>query len=93
MKITLTREEYTGSITNLFRKVAEKLGAEETEDTKYDCTKILASKTISDSIFYYMQNVEGLDRMTAGMLWLCYGPKTSESLGEDEVDVEEGFIA
>ena len=52
MKITLKREEYTGSITNLFRKVAEKLGAEGTEDTKYDCTKILASKTISDSIFW-----------------------------------------
>lgn len=94
MKITLTREEYTGSIPNLFKAVAKKLLSRDlNEDEHYDCSKILVSNNISDAIFDYMENTEGIDKITAGMLWLCYGPKTSESLREDEVEVEDNFIA
>ena len=88
-----SKEAYT-SIVGLYEKVAEKMNIEDSDDTTYDCKKIIVSKDVADQIFKYYKETDPTDSKEAmGTRWLIYGPKTDDTLPEGTVIIQDGFFA
>lgn len=91
--VKLGMEESFGGIVNLYDKVAEVLGYEDTTNLNYDCTKIDVATNIMENIeAFYKERVDGDYVLAFGMDWVCYGPKQNKDLADDEVMIEDGFI-
>ena len=78
-----------GTIPVLYDRIAIALGLS-TDKAHYDCTKIEVSQQIQDEVFSYYKK-ENIDPATIGMWWVCYGPKTNDSLQATQVLVQEGW--
>lgn len=79
------------SIVQFFDDVARELGYSEKqiEIAEYDCRKIL----VSEDRFNFIRRYYGDAGAEAfGMSWVCYGPKTDETMIEEDVQVEDGFV-
>lgn len=85
-------QSYCG-IKQLYDIVAQALGYEDTENLHYDCAHINVAPNIAENVFAHMKEKEDLEAMERGMLWVCFGPKTDENLKDDEVMVDDDFIA
>ena len=77
-------------IVQFYDDVARELGYSEKqiETAEYDCTKIWVSK----DRFNFIRRYYGGDDEVFGMSWVCYGPKTDETMIEEDVQVENGFV-
>ena len=83
-------ESYCG-IVALYDKVAEMMGYENTDNLNYDCKEISVASNIADNVFAYYRE-QGASREEIGMSWVCFGPKAVDTLPDDTVEVEDGFI-
>ncbi len=79
------------TIVQLYKEVAKCSGYKVTEQTKFDCTKIMCSTHIQDNIFEYYKSV-GMAEDEIGMAWCIFGPKADDGLGAMEVAFAEGAI-
>ena len=76
-----------------YRETAEILGMKVTGQDSFDCTKICISETILKKWEEQFAEKYGRDRMPELMRYLCLvGPKTDLKLGQDEVEVQNGFL-
>lgn len=90
--ISLGMEQSYCGIVELYNRVAQVLGYEDTDNLHYDCKSIDVAPNVADNIFAYMEKEEGRDKFAQGMLWVCYGPKANDKLNDDEVMVYDDFI-
>jgi hypothetical protein len=95
MKIKVPCRVY--GITELYDAVAIALGHEDVSELHYDCREISVAANIQDNFFrhYREDNIEMSEsdfKMNMAMLLLNYGPKTSETLEDYEVEVSNKFI-
>lgn len=78
-------------IQQFYDCVAMEMGYTNIANLQYDCRKIKCSEKIQSLIFEHYNN-EGVDKVTSGMYWACFGPKADENWHNFEVEVEDGFI-
>ena len=91
--VVLTEEQIERTLGDFYRCVAGLVGYEETEDTMYDCTKILVASNVRDAIIRAYQAICPNAPLDAILCTLTMsGPKVSSSLGCGEVAVQTGFI-
>ena len=90
--IKLGMEQSYCNIKQLYDKVAQALGYEDTENLHYDCAYINVAPNIADNVLAYMKEEEKFEAMERGMLWVCFGPKADENLKDDVIMVDDGFI-
>ena len=92
--VMLSEEEMMQSLPRFYRAVAEAAGYTETEDTMYDCTRILVASNVQDAIIrYYETTSPELSREQVITLLLLSGPKVGAELKENEVVIQERFIS
>ncbi len=81
-------------IVSFYDSVASQLGYG--ENVRYDCTKIQVSNERAEAIEESFKDADdsGTDawKFNFGASWVNFGPKVSESLHDDEVEVENEFI-
>lgn len=78
-------------IQAFYDNIAIAMGYKDTNRCRYACSKINVSQSVADNIMDYYRK-EGAEESQIAMAWLGYGPKTDESLGEDMIEVQEGFV-
>lgn len=90
--ITVSEDETINkSIVDVFDEVALQMGYIG-DDNSYDCRKICVSTKIFEMIRdFYEKNWRHTPEQFAA-IWLNIGPKTKDTLGDFEVQVEPGFI-
>lgn len=79
------------TIIQMYQEVAKVAGHKVTQQTKFDCTKIMVSTHIQDNIFEYYKSI-GMRDDEIAMAWCIFGPKADEGLGACEVAFTEGAI-
>lgn len=85
-------------VVEFYDSVALHLGYVDIGNLQYDCRKINVALNIQDAIFaaYESSFHEPLSKDQAqeeiGMRWVISGPKTKESLANNEIEIQEGFI-
>ena len=78
------------SITDFYADIAENI-LKVDGDYKFNPSKIYVSNNLY-SEFEQLYVDQGVDRVGFAMVWLNIGPKTDESLEDNQVRVEDGFI-
>ena len=92
--IALTEEQMENTLSDFYRCVAEEAGHEETEDTMYDCTRILVAPDVQDAIIQAYQRKWPDAPMNAIIIRLAIsGPKVCDNLHCGEVVIQKGFIS
>lgn len=87
-------EEMEQSLPCFYRAVAETAGYTETENTMYDCTRILVASNVQNAIIrYYETTYPEASREQVITLLLLSGPKVDAELKENEVVIQKGFIS
>lgn len=80
-------------IVPFYTKVAEEFSLNVAEDSIFDCRKIIVADNIMQQWFSQFEEEHG---KSAGGNLSCYlcisGPKKDEELGEDEVEIQDGFL-
>lgn len=80
-------------MVSFYTKVAEEFSLDVTEDSLFDCRKITVADNIMRQWFTQFEKEHG--KLAGGNLscYLCIcGPKKNGELGEDEVEIQNGFI-
>lgn len=91
--VTLKQEQIENKdFQQFYAEVAEALGCKDSPNIKFDCSKILVSQPIMDALMKYYEDRNYSDE-TICCYMVCYGPKTDEALGENEVQVCAGFLS
>ena len=92
--ITLEEKQMSHTLSEFYRCVAEEAGHEETEDTVYDCTKILVAPNVQDAIIQAYQERWPEVPIDAIIIRLAIsGPKVCGSLHCGQVVILDGFIS
>lgn len=92
--IVLEREQMEHTLSDFYRCIAKEAGYEETEDTLYDCTRILVAPDVQDAIIQAYQTKWPDAPMAAIIIRLAVsGPKVRDSLRCGEVVIQKGFIS
>lgn len=92
--ITLAEKQMIHTLSEFYRCVSEEAGHEETEDTVYDCTKILVAPNVQDAIIQAYQERWPEAPMDAIIIRLAIsGPKVCGSLHCGQVMIQDGFIS
>lgn len=93
-RVVLSEEKMAQSLPCFYRAVAEAAGYTETEDTMYDCTKILVAPNVQNAMIrYYETTYPEASREQVITLLLLSGPKVDAELKENEVVFQKGFIS
>lgn len=91
--VFLTDGQAKQTLRGFYRNVAKLAGHEETDDTMYDCCKILVSASVQDAIIQaYQDEIPGVRMESIITLLAIGGPKMNAELGQDEVRIQPGFI-
>lgn len=91
--VILTEKQMGHTLANFYRCVAKEAGHEETEETMYDCTKILVAPDVQDAIIQAYQEKWPDAPMDAIIIRLAMsGPKVRDNLRCGEVMIQKGFI-
>lgn len=98
MVLVLGKDYCHTGIYAFYKSVAELLGAEITEDTRFDCTKLCVTKEVQDELISYYRE-KGSDNGEIGALLAQIGPKANVTASNPNgltfsyvVIAEEGFI-
>lgn len=75
-------------IVDIYDTVLETLGAYNPDHCTYDCKHI----NVSSNIRQIVRDGYGNNETDFAMAWICYGPKEDETLPDDTVAIEDGFI-
>lgn len=81
------------SITALYDRIAMALGLPHGDNVHYNCTKIEVSVHLQDEVFAYYKEVQKAEADSIAMWWVCFGPKATENLEENEVRVQDGWYS
>ena len=87
--VFLTGGQEKQTLGDFYRSVAQLVGHEETDDTMYDCCKILVSAIIQA----YQNEIPGVRMESIITLLAIGGPKMNAELGQNEVRIQPGFIS
>lgn len=81
------------NLIGLYEKIALIAGyaAKNVAKMQFDCTKLWVSPSIKDYLFSIMKEKQAV-AFEIAEVWLCYGPKTDDSLPQGTVKVEPGFF-
>lgn len=79
-------------LPEFYDEVARKLGYTNTDDLKFDCTKIDVSDKIQDAIMSYYREIKHAGIEEIAMIWCNWGPKAHEDWHDWKVQVEDGFV-
>lgn len=90
-KFELTQEQCYCNIIDLYDLIAQKLGYD-SQDVRYDCTKICVSKLVQKEIFRFYKVEENMSDDAIGQIWLFSGPKANLPHNNYIVDVQNGFV-
>ena len=91
--VVLSEEQMAQTLDCFYQTVAETAGYMETEDTLYDCRRILIAPNVRDAIIrYYETAFMGATREQICTLLVMSGPKVDAKLKENEVVIQSGFI-
>lgn len=91
--VVLSEEQMAQTLDCFYQTVAETAGYTETEDTLYDCRRILIAPNVRDAIIrYYETAFMGATREQICILLVMSGPKVDSKLKENEVVIQSGFI-
>lgn len=92
--VFLTDGQAKQTLGGFYRSVAKLAGNEETDDTMYDCCKILVSASVQDAIIQaYQDEIPGVRMESIITLLAIGGSKMNAELGQDEVRIQPGFIS
>ena len=92
--VILTEKQMGHTLADFYRCVAKEAGHEETEETMYDCTKILVAPDVQDAIIQAYQKKWPGAPMDAIVIRLAIsGPKVRDNLRCGEVMIQKGFIS
>lgn len=90
--IILKRGQAEANLRDFYRNVAEMIGYEETEDTIYDCRRILVAPDVQDAIILAYEKSGVMQENI--MSWLAIaGPKVRRELPTGSVVIQTGFIS
>lgn len=92
MYIEMNEEDSHCGIVEFYGIVAGRRHYKLTENTRFACTKIDVAENIANNIMRYMEDVQGYESASVGMIWCCYGPKATKALKDNFINIEEGFI-
>lgn len=91
--VFLTDGQAKQTLGGFYRSVAQLAGHEETDDTMYDCCKILVSGNVQEAIIQaYQDEIPGVRMESIISLLAIGGPKMNAELGQNEVRIQLGFI-
>ena len=91
--IVLSQEQMEQTLEDFYRCVAKEAGYTETEDTLYDCRRILVASDVQDAIICAYQKICPRAPLEAIIIRLAMcGPKKCEDLGSGEVALQSGFV-
>lgn len=79
-------------LADFYDEVARKLGYTNTDNLKFDCSKIDVSEKIQDAIMSYYRDIKHAGIEEIAMIWLNWGPKAHEDWYDWKVQVEDGFV-
>ena len=92
--VFLTDGQAKQTLGGFYRSVAQLVGHEETDDTMYDCCKILVSANVQDAIIQaYQDDIPDVRMESIITLLAIGGPKMNAELGKNEVRIHPGFIS
>lgn len=92
--IVLSQEQMEHTLEDFYRCVAEEAGYKETEDTLYDCRKILVASDVQDAIIRaYQQKCPEASMNSILLRLLASGPKMCADLESGKVTIQSGFIS
>ena len=101
MKIRLSESDYRCGLTECYKNIAVKAGYKPTQHTLYDCWHVCVSKHIQDTWYScYHERAKEKDSFLSDneimcsitMLLLMSGTKVENSLADNEVSIESGFV-
>ena len=93
-RMMLSEEKMEQPLPCFYRAVAEAAGYKETENTMYDCTRILVASNVQDAIIKYYETASPrLSREQIITLLLLSAPKVGAELKENEVVIQTGIIS
>lgn len=83
----------TLSFVRFYEGVAQEFGLPVSENTLYDCRKILVAKNIMTRWLTQCEELYGKwSRIELAQKICILGPKASEDLEDNEVEIEKGFV-
>lgn len=92
-KLILTENQIRETLGKFYKNVANAAGYTETENTMYDCRKILIAPNIQDAIISTYQEAYPKASVQDILIHLLIsGPKVCEGLGINEVIIQNGYI-
>jgi len=90
IKLTSDQLDSINDIISLYELVAKIEGIDNKEVSMYHPDKLDCSNHIQEIIFRHYE-LQGLDKVSIGMMWCNSGPKVNENLKENEVFIYDGF--
>lgn len=82
------------TLSDFYRCVADEAGHEETEDTMYNCTRILVAPDVQDAIIQaYQMKWPDVPMNTIIIRLAISGLKVCDNLHCGEVVIQKGFIS
>lgn len=90
-RYVLSQSDCECGVGKFYDNVAKQIGADVTDDTRYDCRKICITKSVQECIWkHYTERGQSDEQIAA--LMLQYGPKANLTGDELAVEIESGFI-
>ncbi len=94
ISVFLTDGQAKQTLGSFYRSVAQLAGHEETDDTMYNCCKILVSADVQDAIIQaYQDDIPDVSMESIIAMLAMGGPKMNAELGRNEVRIQPGFIS
>lgn len=94
--VLLRKEDCYCKLIKFYENVARKVLVEITDETRFDCRKILVTRSVQETLWSYYRDEIGLtDEQIATML-LAFGPKANleeHDVPEYRAEIEDGFIS
>lgn len=94
-KIVLEKEDCYCDLDTFYSNVAEKMSADISPETMFDCRKICVTKQVQDELWKYQKEEKGLKDQAVASFFLCLGPKanlTDQKECPYIAEVQDGFL-
>lgn len=90
--LTINAAECYRGIQDFYDLIASKLGHKNIDAINYNCTKIKVANNIADKIIDFYKKEKEAEPQDIAQWWCIAGPKAIDSLPDDTIELEEGFI-
>lgn len=93
--VILEKEDCYCDLDKFYSNVAEKMRADISSETMFDCRKICVTKQVQDELWKYQREEKDLENQSIAALFLCMGPKANLDEQRDcpyVAEVQDGFL-